>query len=336
MKTLSFLLSLGVIGALVAVAVAPPLAWLATRRGLPAAAQADRVLLSTSVAAVVVVAVVVVAALSSLLAVVGVGDHHCLAHGHHVHLCPEHIAPVTPWLATAGMLAWGLALTRFVVAVVRTTKTNAAICHAVALGERVVIDDVDVVLLAGPPCILHATRQGVVASRSLLLALTPSSRRAALWHERAHVERGDPHGHLLLTLATALCPPGLDRIVRRTFLAAADDAADDVAAAATDAITVAAALVEVARGRLTSPLDAAALAFNGSDIERRVQRLLAASPASPASPSSSSPSPSSPSCSWRRPLVVVVSLVLVLAVSTSGLVHHAAETALAHLLHPLH
>lgn len=92
---------------------------------------------------------------------------------------------------------------------------------------------------------------------------------AVIAHERAHVDRHDPLWSAILAFAACVAPFSGPWI--GLWREAAEEAADDHAACATDGLTVARALVSVARLRLD---DTPGFAFGASGLERRVRRLL--------------------------------------------------------------
>ena len=127
--------------------------------------------------------------------------------------------------------------------------------------------------------VLGVRRPRLYVAEQVLAGLDDAERGAVFEHELAHVASRDNLRHWLLHACPDLLPlfPGGDALTP-AWLAAAEEAADEVAArrAPLAALDLAAALVKVAR--LVPPdqpafLPALAL-HNGDDIARRVARLL--------------------------------------------------------------
>jgi beta-lactamase regulating signal transducer with metallopeptidase domain len=112
-------------------------------------------------------------------------------------------------------------------------------------------------------------RPRVLVSRAVVDRLDAQALRAVLAHEHAHLDRSDLRWSALVELAGCVAP--LTSRWTSVWREAAEEAADDVAAARTDGLTVAHALVTVARLRLDA---APGFAFGAAGLERRVNRLL--------------------------------------------------------------
>lgn len=270
MNALSFALAIG--------AIAAPVAWLVSALSLlvmpfvrrlspvPRAEVSVCITLLPVAAAVVLVAAV---SAPSLLVGLGLGPDHCLGHEHHPHVCFWHGAVLPAWIAWIGAVGWAASAVRagqVVAGLVRAEHLGSALA---ALG--VARDGVHLLPVSVAVC--HAVgviRPRVFVSRAVADALREDELRAAVAHERAHVERADPRWSAALALAGSVAPLTAGRWVA-LWAEAAEEAADDVAASVTDGPTVARALVAVARLR-TAPVPA--FAFGGSGLERRVVRLL--------------------------------------------------------------
>ncbi|MDP2340997.1 MAG: hypothetical protein Q8O67_08570 [Deltaproteobacteria bacterium] len=325
MNILGFILGLALTGAALSsiAALVVALAALGARasgRQLPSAAQADVALFAGLLPAVVGVGGALLAAVPAVLASVGLLEDHCLDHGHHGHLCPEHLGAFPPWMAVLGAAAGAAGLARAGFALAAQRRRSRLLNAAVAVGVHQRLDDgTTLVVLDGPPTLLHAGGGLVLASRALLDQLGHRSRRAALAHEAAHVRRGDGGWLSWLALAAAFAPPGFGAVLQRCYRQAAEEAADEEAAVVVGAVDVAAAVVEVARLRLRSgaPADLEALpAIDAADIERRVARLLVLVPRARSS------------CAGF--VIGALLLGVVAAVPFADDVHHAVETVMAH------
>lgn len=318
MSFFGFLLGLGLTAASLACATAllvaafAPLAGAMTRSS---ARRADLALLGGLLPGVVAIVGTSLAALPAALAGLGLASDHCLQHDHHWHLCPEHLGGFPPWMALCGAAAIAIAVARAGVRLVDGHSQRRLVRAVVGVGERSRLEDgTAVVVVDGPPTLLHAAGDVVIASRTLLDTLSDASRRAALSHEAAHVRRGDSRWLMCLSVAAALAPPGFGAWMLRLYRQAAEEAADEEAAAVVGTVAVAAAVLDVSRLRARSVLDGLP-AVDGADLERRVVRLLDLTPRRS-----------------RSGAVVVVTALAVLAVAAAPFfddVHHLAESALA-------
>ncbi|MFE3456679.1 M56 family metallopeptidase [Nocardiopsis aegyptia] len=117
----------------------------------------------------------------------------------------------------------------------------------------------------------------VVLTSAALAALDEAGLQAVLSHERAHL-RGRHHLLVALTRGIERAFPfvGAFASARSQTAALVELAADDAAASATDRLTVAGALLALARGGspVRSPAPTAVLAAAGSADGRRVRRLI--------------------------------------------------------------
>lgn len=270
MNALSFVLALG--------AIAAPVAWLVSGLSLVAMPVVRRLspvsraeasivlaLLPVSTAALLVAAVSVPSVLYGL----GLGPDHCLGHEHHPHVCFWHGALLPAWLAWIGAVGWAATA-------VRLGQVVAGLAHAERVGRALAAfgterDGVHVVPATVAVC--HAVgllRPRVLVSRAVTEGLDEGELRAAVAHERAHVDRADPRWSAVLALAGCVAPLTSGRWFA-LWRDAAEEAADDVAASLTDGATVARALVSVARLPM---VPVPGFAFGGSGLERRVVRLL--------------------------------------------------------------
>jgi Zn-dependent protease with chaperone function len=271
MNGLSFVLALG--------AVVFPVAWLlaaVSLLGLPLVRRLSPVPRAEASAwlallpALVVVALGAAVTVPSVLVALGLGVDHCLGHGHHPHLCVWHGAVLPPWLAVLGGAAWAGFLLRAAHTVLRLVSAERLGVSLAKLGQR--RQGYHLVPAAVPVC--HAVgvlAPRVIVSRVVVDQLDAEGLRAVLAHEQAHLDRGDLRWSALLELAGCVGP--FASRWTAAWREAAEEAADDVAAACTDGLTVARALVTVARLRLDA---APGFAFGAAGLERRVRRLLGA------------------------------------------------------------
>lgn len=291
-------------------------------RRSPAAVRADVALLLGVVPALVGLAVVTAAAIPPVSSALGYAADHCLAHGHHVHLCLVHSSGLRPVLATVGAFALATFLFRAIVLAKRLAETGTQLRLLERLGAR---EDgrYPIVYVPGAARLCHAVgifQPRVLVSAELAWAMEPRELRAALAHEQAHLRRRDPGGLIALAIASLFAVPGVARCFLARFQEAAEEACDaEAAVAVANPRLVAIALVNVAGLQLqSSELDAVVPAFGEGSLERRVRRLLDADA-----------------------LVVAPARAILLLGSTAGVtatlaiteaarVHHAVETALHH------
>ncbi len=325
MSVLAFSLGLIAVGAALATFTAIVAAVIATASSLlplSAARRADLFFLLGLAPGLIGVLGMVLVALPSVLAGVGLVADHCLSHDHHIHLCPVHIAGLPAAVAAVAGGVFVVAVLRLGTRLLHLVQQRKLVRAAICIGERSSIEGTTVVTIAGPPTLLHAGDDLILASRTLLQGLSYRARRAALAHETAHVRRGDPRCLSLLSLAAAWTPPLFGELMVRAFRQAAEEAADEDAAAIVGVLDVADAVIEVSRLRLRTALDGLC-AVDGADIERRIHRLLALQPRP-----------------RRSGAVVVVALLMGASLASVPLfadVHHVAESALAHVVtRPVH
>ena len=328
-NVVGFVLGLAVIGAVAAivaaglVAVALPAVVALTKPG--SARRADLALLGGLLPAVTAVVAMALVAGPYLLALVSLAVDHCLQHDHHGHLCPTHLQGLAPWLAVVGGAVIAAVAGRMGVRLGARARQRRLVLASSLIGEHRRLDDgTTLVVLDGPPTLLHAADHVVVASKTLLDGLSARSVQAALAHEAAHVRRGDSRWLHRLSMAAALSPPLFGAWMQRLYRQAAAEAADEAAAVVVGAVDVAAAVVEVSRVRLR--LQRAVLvdlpAIDGGDLTVRVERLLGLEPRDRRS---------------GAPVVMALLLLATIAVAPFfDRVHHLAETALAHVEHPRH
>jgi Zn-dependent protease with chaperone function len=164
----------------------------------------------------------------------------------------------------------------------RTPSSTGVVADAVR-ASGLALDRVRVVdSLPSPAFTVGFWTPRIYLARELGAVLTPDQVHAVIAHEAAHVRRRDPLR--LSTLRFFACTLFYLPALRRLADDAADDAeirADDEAASRSgDSVTLASALVEIARrwpagGSASVPLPATGVSAGGSDLlDRRVRRLL--------------------------------------------------------------
>lgn len=248
---------------------------------------------------------------------------HCLAHLHHLHLCPEHGGH---WSGVAwAVAAVAAAVAAFSVGLLR--RTVAALTGARALARlRRVARSVDfdgqrvrVVESARPFCFVAGRWGGeIYVSTAALARLADAERTAVFAHEATHV-RGK---HLLvrrvLDRLAFVGAPGFAQWLLRRWDAATERACDRAAARAVgDATIVATALVSMAR--LAGP-PAPGLAFpaTGRLLDQRVESLLAPEGADRGAASR-----------IRRGAIALCVIFTALVIALAEPLHHLIETLLA-------
>jgi beta-lactamase regulating signal transducer with metallopeptidase domain len=116
-----------------------------------------------------------------------------------------------------------------------------------------------------------------VISRGVVAALSTEQLSAVVRHERAHGASRDNLKRLLLLLAPGILPFASGfRNLERAWAKISEWAADDRAAAGKTrrSLSLAAALVRVARLGSAAPALATSLMADGADLSERVDRLL--------------------------------------------------------------
>jgi Zn-dependent protease with chaperone function len=250
----------------------------------------------------------------------GTGDHCAVHAGHLHHLCPVHpphmaghplvvvligvvLIPclvVVARAAVGGVSEWRLGVT-----LARCSRESAFGCDVRLLDSRELV-----ALTVGVLC------PTVVLSTELVHSVPAGTLDVVVAHERAHARRRDGAWALVDSLAASILP----RRVRNHWLhelALAREQACDLAAAESGGrggrLRVAAALVEVAKLRLSSP--SFGMSVIGTSVETRVRFLLG---------------DSSRSLTWIALPVLCAVVAVVLGV---GPVHHVIEHVSTHLLH---
>lgn len=241
-------------------------------RRLAAGRRADALVvvgaLPMAIAAGVAVALVAPTALDLL----GVHPDHCYAHEHGLHLCGVHGGLHLPLLAL-GLLSLAVFTARGAGVAIGLLRASADVRALERLGVQVGA----LVEVPGDAPLCHATgvfRPRILLSTGLRARLGGPAVQAALAHERAHLQRRDPAALVLLQVASVFALPR--RSLLPAFRASAEEAADAEAAAEVGALSVADALVRLARlvHERPAPPQRLALAFAAQALEHRVHLLL--------------------------------------------------------------
>ena len=167
------------------------------------------------------------------------------------------------WLASARAMG----LRRLILSATDPSPRLRAIARAIELSARELRDDAPICALAG------IVSPVVLVSTGTLAAISDAELRAALQHERAHAKRGDQLLAAGLSFLVDLLPlPAVDLV--RTYMAARELAADQDAVRATDAESLAGALIAFAKGGRAIAHTACLINGRGSAMTRRLRALL--------------------------------------------------------------
>lgn len=173
-------------------------------------------------------------------------------------------------LAVMGRAVWCIAagLLRMVRERARHRRVLDVVGHRV--GDMVVLDCEESAVYC-----LSGRRRRTVVTTAALRSLDDGQLEAVLAHERAHLrERHDLAIALSSALAVAFPAVKLFRVAASETARLVELRADDAAAARTDRLTVAGALLNIVTGVTPHPVPEAALAAAGSGTAARVRRLL--------------------------------------------------------------
>lgn len=266
------------------------------------------------------VAILVPGALDRL----GLAADHCGDHGGHGHLClvhPDAPAALPLLLGALALAGTGIRAGRWI----QRRRSAARDLAALARMGRPSALGPDVLCLEGEAVLCHAV--GAFRPRILLSARLPAELPAellgaALAHERAHLHRRDVLVQDLLQILLLLAWPPLARRSQAAWSEAAEEAADAAAAARCGGLTVAAALVAVARFSVSArAVGLAARPMFEGGLAGRVERLLVAPP--------------SPGRAWIPGALAPSLLALLLGAGWQAeALHHLAESVLLRLLVP--
>ena len=152
--------------------------------------------------------------------------------------------------------------------------TSISTCPGPRLRAAAEAVGVDVHELPVPSCecfVAGAWRPAAYVSAEAVERMSDAELRAALHHERAHVEGHDPALYIALSFLIDLVPTS-DKAIQ-AYRQARERRADVAAAARAGALTLASALIAVARPRPTS-----AIGMAGGDAAWRLRAILAVEP----------------------------------------------------------
>lgn len=150
-----------------------------------------------------------------------------------------------------------------------STKPPSAALIQIAEGLNLPLAELSVPV---PVCmVLGARSPRVVVSTGMLGAFSDEELRAALWHEKAHIERGDTRNNILISFLSD-CGVWHVRNALREYRQACEELADRRATREVSSIVLAETLIRFARNSWHLPF-AEALAED-NDLEARVRRLL--------------------------------------------------------------
>lgn len=239
-------------------------------------------------------------------------NDHCLYHQHgHLHLCFAHLPLMNLGLVEAvcvGLII--LLLSIHAVRLVRRevkTRRELQTLAGFARGQRrlrILEDNRPFALAVG------IVNPLVLFSQGLLQRLSLHERRVVMAHELAHLRHADLLRNMLFEILLCLHLPIYAHRLRRIWLQALEEHADDSAVARFGRDTVAATLLQVIKVSRAHPL--ANFAAVGADPLVRIRRLL------------STQEPTTSSQFFESFHMVV----LLLASLLSFVYHHALETLL--------
>lgn len=310
----------GLVGSL-AVTVAQPFVLRATQGWAPASRH--RALRLLGLAPLIGTAVALLSVLTpSLLALAWPAFDHCFVHEDgHAHLCLIHGAGghggLAVWLILAASSAWvsaGLAheARRLIEGRTLVRRLLASARHDVARNAWIVPTD-------QPLCVsVGLLRPRLVVSQGLLDRASTDELAVMVAHEDAHQARHDALWRLVVRVGALVLPLRARERLHVALELASERASDEHAAAVVgDRLRVAETLLAMER-RLASPQGALITAFGSSSVPARVEALLGDAPPPARAPRLAA-------------FLALVAGVLLLA-AHDGL-HHATESALAHLFH---
>lgn len=231
---------------------------------------------AAAIVPVVLGALVVVALLVQSV----VGIDHCDSHGHHAHLCLVHggMWLERSWVVVVLAIAGATMLARGVLVVAGLIRGARSIRELHRLsrdaGEvRVVDSDRAFCFVA------NRARPTIYVSSRVWSSLPACERKALVAHEVAHVRHGDLRMRTVLEAFLAFAVPVAGGRIRSTWMHASERICDSHAAAVTEPVTVASAMVAMCRLHAMRPVPTAfAVTPKADELEGRVQAVLANGP----------------------------------------------------------
>ncbi|GAB3033799.1 M56 family metallopeptidase [Parafrigoribacterium mesophilum] len=173
-------------------------------------------------------------------------------------------------LAVIGRTLWSLAAGTLRMVRERTRHRRVLDVVGRRVGDMVVLDCEESAVYCLP-----GRRRRTVVTTAALRSLDDGQLEAVLAHERAHLrERHDLAITLSSALAAAFPAVRLFRVAASETARLVELRADDAAAARTDRLTVAGALLSIVTGATPHPVPSSAMAAAGSGTAARVRRLL--------------------------------------------------------------
>jgi Zn-dependent protease with chaperone function len=265
------------------------------------------------------------ASFPSFVALIVPGLDHCPVHDDgHAHLCFIHLPKVgiNTGLMLGLVFLVSYALLRAALAASSVLRAVRVVAALAKTGEQRRDLCITIVETTQPVCLAAGLlRPRVLLSRGLFDSLSAEERTVILAHEQAHVRRLDAFvASFIRALAVAHLPWVGSRLVRELEIAAEQACDEEAAAAVTDRVAVAAAILTVERAAqhaAASQLDPVAVAFGARAVERRVEALLT----EPTPPRS------------LRALAVSLGVALVGVLVLADELHHLTESLLSVIAH---
>jgi beta-lactamase regulating signal transducer with metallopeptidase domain len=242
---------------------------------------------------------------------------HCLSfealHAH-PHLCAQHHVVAVPAISVVALTLYLVA--RLAIAMASLALRSLQAHRTVRALDRVSVEEtrgVRTIRMDEPQAfVLGLLSPTIYLSDALARADGGAWVQIALDHERAHVARRDPLLKAIASVGFAFHLPGVASWLAHRLVRAQEMAADEASAEQNGSrAKVAEALVRLARVRASVP--AGAITFGSTDLEARVQSLLAQK------------GPNHPSA--RLMLAAALAVAAVTALN-ADLVHHAVEMIL--------
>jgi hypothetical protein len=263
-----------------------------------------------------------VAALSIISPISLVTGCHCLSHGHHLHLCFDHLEfswlvacalPVACWALWAGGRRT-LDVVRDIVVTARWARSLGVVgCDAPGVGLASG--------LGAAAATVGLARPKILMGVSLWDRLDDAERTAVVAHEAAHVARRDPLTLACVQLAACWMPRAAGRTLLGGWRRAAELACDDIAAVeGGDRLALASALVTCGRVQADSVLPGGLMTASGDpdDLDLRVRRLV----------DDESPTSRHRGSDLTRATFGLMAFVAIVTLFAGTTAHHAAETVL--------
>lgn len=209
------------------------------------------------------------------------GTDHCLAHGHHLHLCLQH---GRAWLEQA----WALALVAAAATFVTARAVASVWSHTLAQRASATLRTLGTAL--GERCYLVPSQErfaftvgvfspAVLLSSAAWEALGPQERAAVVAHELAHLEHGDLWRRVMLGFAASFGAPFLVEHTLRLWALSAERICDRRAAQVVGRPSVvASAMLELVRVTPSPLAPAGALFAASGDVPERVRSVLSEEP----------------------------------------------------------